>query len=83
MQNDEKLQYPIICNIAAETWKTKESKTPTAENPALGKAGKRAVMLEAMSAMTLAAAGADILVMRHPEAIKLVRGMIADLSSNQ
>ncbi len=82
-QNDEKLQYPIICNIAAETWKTKESKTPSCDNPALGDAKKRAILLEAMSAMTLAAAGADILVMRHPEAIKLVREMIADLTSNQ
>ncbi|MDD4923699.1 MAG: acetyl-CoA decarbonylase/synthase complex subunit delta [Dehalococcoidales bacterium] len=82
-QNDKKLQFPIICNIAAETWKTKEAKTPTAENPALGDAKKRAILLEAMSAMTLATAGADILIMRHPEAIKLVREMIADLASNQ
>jgi acetyl-CoA decarbonylase/synthase, CODH/ACS complex subunit delta len=82
-QNDEKLQYPIICNIAAETWKTKEARTPTDENLALGDAKKRAVLLEAMSAMTLATAGADILIMRHPEAIKLVREMIADLTFNQ
>jgi acetyl-CoA decarbonylase/synthase complex subunit delta len=82
-QNDEKLQYPIICNIAAETWKTKEAKTPSCDNPALGDAKKRAILLEAMSAMTLAAAGADILVMRHPKAIRLVREMTADLTSNQ
>jgi acetyl-CoA decarbonylase/synthase complex subunit delta len=82
-QNDEKLQSPIICNIAAETWKTKEAKTPTDENPALGDAKKRAVLLEAMSAMTLATAGADILIMRHPEAIKLVREMITAFTANQ
>ncbi len=35
--------------------------------------------MEAMSAMVLLLAGADILVMRHPEAIKLVREMIAEL----
>ena len=82
-QNDEKLQYPIICNIAAETWKTKEARVSEDENPALGDARKRAILLEAMSAITLANAGADILVMRHPEAIKLVREMTADLTSNQ
>ncbi|NLL90468.1 MAG: acetyl-CoA decarbonylase/synthase complex subunit delta [Dehalococcoidales bacterium] len=80
-QNDEKLQSPIICNIAAETWKTKEAQIPTCENAALGDAEKRAVLLEAMSAMTLANAGADILIMRHPEAIRLVKEMAADLTS--
>ncbi len=82
-QNDDKLQYPIICNIATETWKTKEAKIPTGENPKLGDAAKRAVLLEAMSAMTLANAGADILIMRHPEAIELLKEMMADLTSHQ
>jgi acetyl-CoA decarbonylase/synthase complex subunit delta len=80
-QNDEKLQYPIICNIAAEIWKTKEAKIPACENPALGDAKKRAILLEAMSAMTLANAGADILIMRHPEAIRLVKEMASDLTA--
>jgi acetyl-CoA decarbonylase/synthase complex subunit delta len=80
-QNDEKLQFPIICNIAAETWKTKEAKIPTGENPNLGDAKKRGILLEAMSAMTLANAGADILVMRHPEAIKLVKEMFCKLTA--
>jgi acetyl-CoA decarbonylase/synthase complex subunit delta len=38
-------------------------------------------MLEAMSAMLLLLAGADILIMRHPEAVKLIREMITDLSN--
>jgi acetyl-CoA decarbonylase/synthase complex subunit delta len=80
-QNDEKLQFPIICNIAAETWKTKEAKIPTGENPNLGDAKKRGILLEAMSAMTLSNAGADILVMRHPEAIKLVKEMFCKLTA--
>ncbi|MDD3994317.1 MAG: acetyl-CoA decarbonylase/synthase complex subunit delta [Dehalococcoidales bacterium] len=82
-QSDEKLQYPIICNIAAETWKTKEAKIPTNENPSLGDATKRAVLLEAMSAMTLATAGADVLIMRHPEAIRLVKEMSAALTTGK
>ena len=78
-QQDEKLQLPIICNISKETWKTKEVKIPTKEDPKLGNAEKRGILLEAMSAMALLLAGADILVMRHPEAIKLTREMIAEL----
>jgi len=80
-QQDEKLQFPMICNIARETWKTKEAKLAEAEDPKLGDAAKRGITLEAMSAMLLLLAGADILIMRHPAAIKLIREMITDLSN--
>jgi len=80
IQQDEKLQYPIICNISKETWKTKEAKITAVENPKMGDARKRGILLEAMSAVSLLLAGADILVMRHPEAIRLTREMIAELS---
>ena len=80
-QQDAKLQFPIICNIAKETWKTKEAKISEADDPKMGDAKKRGILLEAMSAMVLLLAGADVLVMRHPEAIKLVREMIADLTA--
>lgn len=76
-QQDERLQFPIICNLAREVWKTKEAK---AEDSALyGDAAKRGIVMEAMTAQLLLVAGADILIMRHPEAIKLVREMITDL----
>ena len=80
-QQDEKLQLPLICNIARETWKTKEAKIAEADDPKLGDAAKRGITLEAMSAMLLLLAGADILIMRHPEAIKLIREMITDLTN--
>ena len=38
--------------------------------------------MEAMSAMVLLLAGADILIMRHPEAIKLIREMISELAAS-
>jgi len=79
-QQDEKLQLPIICNIAKETWKTKEVKIPTEEDPKLGDIKKRGILMEAMSAMVLLLAGGDIVIMRHPEAIKLVQEMIAELT---
>ena len=80
-QQDTKLQFPIICNIAKETWKTKEAKISEAEDPKMGDAKKRGILLEAMSAIVLLLAGGDVLIMRHPEAIKLVREMIADLTA--
>ena len=68
-QQDEKLQFPIICNIAKETWKIKEVKISTEEEPILGDIKKRGILMEAMSAMSLLLAGGDIVIMRHPEAI--------------
>ncbi len=81
-QQDEKLQFPIICNISREVWKIKEAKISTEENPNLGDAKKRGILMEAMSAVVLLLAGGDVLVMRHPEAIKLVRDMISELSTS-
>jgi len=80
-QQDDKLQFPIICNIAKEVWKTKEAKITEKEDPKMGDAKKRGILLEAMSATVLLLAGADVLIMRHPEAIKLVREMITDLTA--
>ncbi len=75
-QQDERLQFPIICNLAKEVWKTKEAKME--DSPLMGKAANRGILMEALTAQLLLLAGADVLVMRHPDAIKLVRGMISD-----
>ncbi len=80
-QQDDKLQLPIICNLAKEVWKTKEAKMSEAEDPKMGNAKNRGILMEAISAMALLLAGADVLIMRHPEAIKLVREMLAGLTA--
>ena len=80
-QQDDKLQFPIICNIARECWKTREVKIPEEEDPKMGDAKKRGILLEAMSAMCLLLAGGDVLVMRHPEAIKLIKDMLSELTA--
>ncbi|MCX7966025.1 MAG: acetyl-CoA decarbonylase/synthase complex subunit delta [Syntrophorhabdaceae bacterium] len=78
-QEDTKLQYPIICNVAQEVWKTKETRITEKEDPKLGDEKKRSILMEAITAMTLLLAGADILIMRHPESIKLIKDMIKEL----
>ena len=78
-QQDERLQFPMICNLAREVWKTKEAKTEDSE--LMGKSSKRGIVMEAVTAILLALAGADVLVMRHPEAIRVVREMVADLTT--
>jgi CO dehydrogenase/acetyl-CoA synthase delta subunit len=76
-QDDDKLQCPFLCNLADEVWKTKEAKLPTDDQ--MGDAAKRGILMEAITATTLLNAGAEILVMRHPEAIQQVRTYISSL----
>ena len=76
-QDDEKLQCPFISNLADEVWKCKEAKLPTDDN--MGDAKKRGILMESITATTLLNAGAELLVMRHPEAIQKVREYIAEL----
>lgn len=73
---DRMLAQPFICFIGQETWRTKEAKGPQAEHPQWGPEEKRGPMWEAATAVSMLMAGADILVMRHPQAVDLVRGTI-------
>ena len=73
-------QFPFICNIGKEVWKAKEVKIAEGEDPNFGDAKKRGILLEAMSAMVLLLAGADVLIMRHPKAIRLVREVMTELT---
>jgi acetyl-CoA decarbonylase/synthase complex subunit delta len=78
-QEDAKLQYPIFSNLAHEVWKTKETKVTQEEDPRLGDEKKRSILMESVTAMSMLLAGADIIVMRHPESVKLVKNMIQEL----
>jgi len=80
-QEDVKLQYPIVCNLAEEIWKTKETRLTKDDDPRLGDEKKRSILLEAVSAMSLLIAGADIVIMRHPGSVAIVREMISELIS--
>jgi len=75
-QEDDKLQQPIIANVGNEVWKSKEANLSAADAPELGDPTQRGVLMEAITAVDLLLAGADIVVMRHPDAVKLVRDFI-------
>jgi acetyl-CoA decarbonylase/synthase, CODH/ACS complex subunit delta len=75
-QGDDKLQLPIINNLGNEVWKSKEAKQPADEAPTLGDPEKRGILMEAVGAVTYLLAGSDVLIMRHPEAIRLAKSYI-------
>ena len=75
-QEDDKLQIPMINNIGNEVWKTKEAGQGVDEAPTLGDPEKRPILMEAVAAVCYLMAGSDIVVLRHPESVKLVRSYI-------
>jgi acetyl-CoA decarbonylase/synthase complex subunit delta len=75
-QGDDKLQFPLINNLGNEIWKCKEAKLSVEEEPTLGDPERRGIMMEAVGAISYLMAGADILIMRHPEAIRMVKSYI-------
>ena len=78
-QEDVKLQYPIVCNLAHEVWKTRETRLKRDDDPKLGDEKKRSILMESITAMSLLIAGADIVIMRHPEGVALVKDMVKEL----
>ena len=80
-QEDDKLQIPMINNIGNEVWKSKEAGQGVDEAPTLGDPEKRPILMEAVAAVCYLMAGSDVVILRHPESVKLVRSYI-DLMIN-
>jgi len=75
-QGDDKLQLPIINNLGDEIWKCKEAKQSADEAPILGDPEKRGILMEAVAAVSFLLSGANVLIMRHPEAIRLTKAFL-------
>jgi acetyl-CoA decarbonylase/synthase complex subunit delta len=75
-QEDDKLQIPIIANIGNEIWKSKEAGQSVDSSPTLGDPERRGVLMEASAAVCYILAGADAVILRHPESVRLVRAFI-------
>ena len=78
-QQDDKLQYPIYSVLGKEVWKVKEASQPEEDVPTMGDAKTRAITMEVVTATAVLLAGADVVVLRHPESVKLVRELMAEL----
>jgi acetyl-CoA decarbonylase/synthase complex subunit delta len=75
-QEDEKLQIPMISNVGNEIWKSKEAGQSIDDAPTLGDPEKRGVMMESVAATCYLLAGSDVVILRHPESVRLVRSFI-------
>ncbi|MEW6008417.1 MAG: acetyl-CoA decarbonylase/synthase complex subunit delta [Candidatus Omnitrophota bacterium] len=76
---DTMLAMPFICFVGHEAWRAKEAKATDEEVSIWGQQSQRGPLWEALTASTFLQAGADLLIMRHPEAIKQVEKFIDKL----
>jgi acetyl-CoA decarbonylase/synthase complex subunit delta len=79
LQGDAMTQLPMLVTPGFEAWKAKESKVGEGVPETWGEWKERAISWETLTAVTLIEAGADIVVLRHPESVKRVRAAIDDL----
>jgi acetyl-CoA decarbonylase/synthase complex subunit delta len=79
LQGDSMTQQPLIVTPGEEAWRAKEARAGEGVPETWGDWASRAVNWEAMTAAALVESGADIVVMRHPEAVTRVKKMIAEL----
>jgi acetyl-CoA decarbonylase/synthase complex subunit delta len=79
LSGDKMMASPFICFVGQETWRTKEVKASVSEFPSWGPEAERGIIWEALTAVALLQAGADILVMRHPTAVAKVQKYLDEL----
>lgn len=76
---DSMTSMPIICTVGHEAWRQKEAKAADGVPEAWGSLEERGILWEQLTASTLLSAGADIVVLRHPKSVELVKDSISKL----
>ena len=73
LRGDKLLGQPVICDVGFEAWRVKEAKAPPFAGVTDANRDQWGVVWESATAMVLLQAGAELLVMRHPDAIRNIK----------
>ncbi len=73
---DPTLNAPAICLVGEEAWKAKEARVPGSKEPLWGDERERGINWEVATALPMIEAGAEVLVLRHPETLARVRNRL-------
>ncbi|MCL5256267.1 MAG: acetyl-CoA decarbonylase/synthase complex subunit delta [Chloroflexi bacterium] len=79
LQGDSMTQMPIISLAGEESWRTKESKVSEGVPEAWGDFAELGLIWETTTATTLLHSGADIVTLRHPKSVALIKSVIDKL----
>ena len=78
-QADAQLQMPIITPVASEAWGVKEAMASETDAPEWGSQEERGIDMEVETAMAVIAAGSNAVILKHPESIKIISGLMKEL----
>jgi len=78
-QNDATMQPPMVGDVGMYVWKVKETQAAESDLPQWGLLRERGIAWETVTAGSLMVAGAELLIMRHPEAVRAVEDFIDEL----
>jgi len=67
MDRDTMMQMPILADFGGDCWRTKEAK----------ESKEQGILWEAITGLTFLLAGANLLILRHPDALRLIKEMIS------
>ena len=79
LAGDEMLAFPMLVNPGYETFAVKEARAPERDHPQWGDLKLRGAYWEIATAMSLLAAGAELLIMYHPQAVDIVKKKIKEM----
>jgi acetyl-CoA decarbonylase/synthase complex subunit delta len=79
LMGDSMTQQPMVCQVGEEVWRQKEARATDDVPEAWGDLATRGVAWEISTGTTLLQAGADILLLRHPDALSTLRATLDDL----
>ena len=78
-QGDATLQMPIITPVASEAWGVKEAMASETDAPEWGSQEERGIDMEVETAMAVITAGSNAVILKHPESIKIISGLMKEL----
>ena len=75
LMGDPMLQIPMLCS-AAVSWEAREA---TEDNPAYGDLQERVLLWEVTTGLAALISGADMLIVRNPEAMRMLNAIVDDM----
>jgi acetyl-CoA decarbonylase/synthase complex subunit delta len=86
LQGDSMTQQPMLVTPGEEAWKTKEARAGDGAHAGVpetwGEWRRRAINWETLTASALLHAGADLVVLRHPESLARLKAQVEGLMRN-
>ena len=80
LSGDSMMTFPMLINAGYESFRVKETRAPEKDYPDWGDLTRRGSYWEIGTAMSLLAAGADLLILYHPQTVAAVKSKIEEMS---